>query len=437
METPKILVLDRNEELAERVRAILADTDVEIVSCTRVGSASHVNHEHEGPFQVMIAGPSLATKTGLRRLALLHKEWPATSIVMSFQDRPDAPLREIIQVGADDVLEMPADDTSIRGAIRRAMEIGERRLSSMPATTYSPSGVVMAARAPAKVFTVSSATGGCGKTFYATNMALLLSQQTDARVALVDLDLQFGEVTTALRLHPNFTIYDVLKANEEAEENVDLASHIDEYVVSYEGRFDVLAAPKDPAQADRINPVEVTKVLEAMRARYDYVVVDTPTALAETVLAAFDLSERLFVMCTLDLPSVRNLGMFLQTLQKLRISSDAVSLVLNKVEKDLGISVEQITKLFPQGFRATLPYAKEVSRSINLGKPVLVSYPDTEISKGLIKGMDDLLPQEAQAKLAALALAAKRNSGFFKFLRRHPAVTAAPAPAPTPAGVDR
>ncbi|MGH2784031.1 MAG: AAA family ATPase [Actinomycetota bacterium] len=429
MDTPKILVLDRNEELAERVRAILADTDVEIVSCTRVGSASHVNHEHEGPFQVMIAGPSLATKTGLRRLALLHKEWPATSIVMSFQDRPEAPLREIIQVGADDVLEMPADDTSIRGAIRRAMEIGERRLASMPVTTYAPTGVSVASRAPAKVFTVSSATGGCGKTFYATNMAMILSQQTDARVALVDLDLQFGEVTTALRLHPNFTIYDVLRANEEADGNIDLAAHIDEYVVRFEDRFDVLAAPKDPAQADRINPVEVTKVLEAMRSRYDYVVVDTPTALAETVLAAFDLSERLFVMCTLDLPSVRNLGMFLQTLQKLRISPEAVSLVLNKVEKDLGISVDQITKLFPQGFRSTLPYAKEVSKSINLGKPVIESFPDTEVSKGLIKGMDDLLPPEARAKLAALSAGAKK-SGIFKFLRRG-------AAAPTPVGVDR
>ena len=427
METPKILVLDRSEELAERVRAILADTDVEIVSCTRVGSASHVNHEHEGPFQVLIAGPSLATKTGLRRLALLHKEWPATSIIMSFQDRPDAPLREIIQVGADDVLEMPADDTSIRGAIRRAMEIGERRLSSMPVASYATPGVQVVSRAPAKVFTVSSATGGCGKTFYATNMAMILSQQTDARVALVDLDLQFGEVTTALRLHPNYTIYDVLRANE-ADDNVDLASHIDEYVVSFENRFDVLAAPKDPAQADRINPVEVTKVLEAMRARYDYVVVDTPTALAETVLAAFDLSERLFVMCTLDLPSVRNLGMFLQTLQKLRIPTDAVSLVLNKVEKDLGISVDQITKLFPQGFRATLPYAKEVSKSINLGKPVIESFPDTEISRGLIKGMDDLIPADARAKLAALS--SGKRSGFFKFLKRE-------APAPTPVGVDR
>jgi pilus assembly protein CpaE len=374
----------------------------------------------------MIAGPSLATKTGLRRLAVLHKESPATSIIMSFADRPEASLREIIQVGADDVIEMPADDTSIRGAIRRTLEIAERRGALGPIVTTVQAPTAAAARPLGKVFTVCSATGGCGKTFFATNIALLLSRQPDARVALVDLDLQFGEVTTALRLHPNYTIFDVLRA-EESEEGVDLASHIEEFVVSFEGRFSVLAAPKDPAQADRITPVEVTRVVEALRARYDYVVVDTPTALAETVLAAFDMSEHLFVMATLDLPSVRNLGMFLQTLQKLRVSSENVSLLMNKVEKDVGISVDQITKLFPQGFAAELPYAKEVSRSINIGKPVIVSYPESEVSRGIVTGMREFLPEGA---LAAAEAGSKpvRTGGLLRFFKRQP--------APRPAGVE-
>jgi pilus assembly protein CpaE len=427
MDDIKILVLDRSEELAERVRAIAAEVspDAEIVSCTKIGSASHVNHDHEGPFAVLISGPSLATKTGLKRLAQLHRDSPTTSIVMAFDRRPEASLREIVQVGADDVIELPGDETAIKGAIKRALELAEKRYvpaGSTPVVVQAQAG----ARPLGKVFTVSSATGGCGKTFYATNIALLLSQLPNTRVALVDLDLQFGEVSTALRLHPNFTIYDVLRA-EESDEPVDLASHLGEFLVDYEGRFSVLAAPKDPAQADRITPVDVTKVIETLRANYDYVVVDTPTALAETVLAAFDLSEHLFLMCTLDLPSVRNLGMFIQTLEKLRVSSDNVSLILNKVEKDVGISVDQITKLFPQGFRSTLPYAKEVSRSINVGQPVLTSFPDTEVSKNLIAGMKEFLPEEARDRMTAAQAATKNGHGLFRFFRRHnspPAATA-------------
>ena len=177
MENPKILVLDRSEELAERVRAITAEMTPppEIVSCTKIGSASHVNHEHEGPFAVMVAGPSLGTKTGLKRLALLHRDSPSTSIIMGFDQRPEASLRDIIQVGADDIIELPGDDTSIKGAIKRALELAEKRL-----VPTSGSQVVVQAQTGArplgKVFTVSSATGGCGKTFYATNIALLLSQ---------------------------------------------------------------------------------------------------------------------------------------------------------------------------------------------------------------------------------------------------------------------
>ena len=142
----------------------------------------------------------------------------------------------------------------------------------------------------------------------------------------------------------------------------------------------VLPAPKDPTDADRIHPTDVTKVIEAARRRWDYVVVDTPAQLSEVVLAAFDLSNSLYVMATMDLPSVRNMGVFLNTLDKLKIPSDNINLILNKAEKDVGIDVEQITKLFPQGFQAVLPYAREVSKSVNVGTPILAFAPASETS---------------------------------------------------------
>ncbi len=400
MNVPKILVLDRNDELAEQIRRIVEDR-AEVSACTRVG-ANHIN-EHEGPISVFIAGPSLASRAGLRRLAVLHRELPASSFLIAFAKRPTASLRDIVQVGADDLVELPVDDLTLRSSVLRCIELAEQRagvLSSAPEPSqmpaYSANGEVAEPRPLGKVVTVSSASGGCGKTFYATNTAYLLSQ-AGARVALIDLDLQFGEVSTALRLQPTYTIVDVLKQDESG----DLASHIDEYLVSYGDHFKVLATPRDPAEADRITPVEVTRIIEALRTRFDYVIVDTPAALAETVLAAFDVSEKLYVMATLDLPSVRNLGIFLQTLEKLRIPSDNISLVLNKVESDVGISVEQIVKLFPQGFRSTLPYAREVSKSINMGEPVLSTHPQSEVSKRLVAGLTDLLPEGARSTVPA------------------------------------
>ena len=393
----KILVLDRSEELAEQIRSFAEElpNDPEVVSCTKIGSIDHVQ-EHDGPFSVLVAGPSLGTRAGLRRLAAIHREQPGTAIVVAFQNEPDASLREIVQVGAVDMVDYPVDDLSLRAALKRALEMSLRiGAVTVYEPIYQPAEAVPQTR-NARVFTVCSATGGCGKTFYATNLAMFLAQNSSARVALVDLDLQFGEITTSLRLQPSYTIADVLSHE---DEDVDLTTHIEDYLVQYEDKFWALPAPKEPSQADRITPTEVTKILDVLRTHYDYLVVDTPTALAETVLAAFDLSEHLFVMATLDLPSVRNLGLFLQTLQKLRISSDNVSLVMNKVEKDVGIDVEQITKLFPQGFRSTLPYAKEVSRSVNLGKPILAAQPDADIAKRIASGLTEFLPPDARRRL--------------------------------------
>ncbi len=418
--TPKILILDRSEDLAEQVRAVADDLEhpPEVVSCTRVGSAGHVL-EHDGPFSMILAGPSLATKAGLKRLAGLHRELPGSAFIICFEHRPDASLREIVQVGAIDLLEMPVDDAALRQSIRRGLEMADSR-PRPHVSVVGPEGPPPAPAREARVFTVCSATGGCGKTFYATNMAMFLAENTNARVALVDLDLQFGEITTALRLQPSFTIVDAVQGGADDEAPADLSTHIEDYMIQYNGSFWTLAAPREPSQADEITPVDATRVIEALRNQFDYVVVDTPTALAETVLAAFDLSEHLFAMATLDLPSVRNLGVFLQTLEKLQIPTGNISLILNKVERDIGIDVAQIVKMFPQGFRAQLPYAKEVARSINMGRPVVASYPDVPVSFRLAEGLAEFLPEADRDRFHAAnqARAQARGGVFSRFLRR-------------------
>jgi pilus assembly protein CpaE len=415
----KILVLERSIELAEQIRAAAEgiDPSVEVVACNRVGAVSDVLMS-EGPFTVLFAGPSLASRSGLRRLAALHEDCPATSIVLAFTDRPDASLREIVQAGADDILRLPFDQDDLTIALERALDIGGRRLAgAKPSTTPGviPLPVSPAVPTQAKVFTVSSATGGCGKTFMATNMALFLARHTGKRVVLVDLDLQFGEVSTALRLRPNYTIYDALHRE---DDDFDFGDHLDEFLVTHEGGFSVLAAPKDPAEADRIGPADVTRILDVLRSHCDYLVVDTPAALTEVVLAAFDVSEHLFSLATVDLPSVRNLGVFLQTLDKLRIPSDNISLILNKAERDVGLDIGQITRLFPQGFKAILPYAREVSRSINMGMPVLASDPTAEVSRKLAACLLEYLPDADRAKAGAGLEAPVKSQGRFKLFGR-------------------
>ena len=398
MSNTRILVLDRNETLADQVRSVMAAVPgVTVECCTRVADVGDLLTD-DGPFDVLVVGPSLGTRAGLSRIEVIHDELPGMSVVLAFSRRPTAALREIVRTGACDLLQLPAEDKDLQEALERAIQLA----SAAPVAVASaplPAAAVPGERPPGRVFSTSSATGGCGKTFLATNLAYYLAHQTGKRTCVVDLDLQFGEVTTALRLRPRYTIFDALQREDTNE--ADLQEHIDEYLVEHETGFSVLAAPKEPSEADHISSPDVTRIIEAVRTRFDYVVVDTPAALTEIVLAAFDLSDVLYTMATLDLPSVRNMGVFLNQLERLKIPSDNIRLILNKAERDVGIDVDQVTRLFPKQFSAVLPYAKEVSRSINLGMPVMASSPNAEISRLMSLGLADLLPPEIRARVEA------------------------------------
>lgn len=416
----KILVLDRGDGLAEQLRSLsdqFSDAP-KIIACTRIGAVGEMLEE-DGPFDLLVAGPSLGTRSGLARLRIIAEELPEMRIVLAFSRRPDASLRDIVRTGAIDLLQLPVEDAELVESLERAAALVPRPAEA--ASTVAPQALaepVAPAAAPpdrpGTVYTIASATGGCGKTFYATNLAWFLHKWMGKKVCIVDLDLQFGEVSTALRLRPKYTIFDALQ-REDSDES-DLQAHIEEYTVVHDTGIHVLAAPREPSEADRISPPDVTRILDAVRMRFDYVLVDTPPALAETVLAAFDLSDLLYVMATLDLPSVRNMSVFLSTLDRLKIDTANLRLVLNKAEEDIGIDIDQVTKLFPQGFESILPYAKEVSRSINLGMPVMAASPDAEISRLMAQGMKLVLPAELQGRVDEQTQ--PKRTGIGRFFRK-------------------
>lgn len=411
MRNPKILVLDREPNLAVQVKSVAADLrpHPEVVVCERATAVGEMLTD-QGPFDVLVAGPSTGTKTGLSRLQVIHDELPAMSIVLAFSERPDAQLRDIVKVGAIDILHLPTNDRILRDTIERGISL------SRPLPQHAELAAAVPAAHPetGTVFTIASATGGCGKTFYATNLAYFLRQHTGKRTVIVDLDLQFGEVSAALRLRPRYSIADALAREEEEGQ---LATYLQEYMVTHDTGVQVLAAPKDPTDADRIHPTDVTRVLEAARSQFDYVVVDTPAQLSEVVLAAFDLSNSLYVMATMDLPSVRNMGVFLNTLEKLKIPSDNVNLVLNKAERDIGLDVDQITKLFPQGFSSVLPYAREVSKSVNVGTPILAFAPNSDISRRMSAGLSPVLPDDIRFRVQNDALSKSRHGVLSRVFR--------------------
>jgi MinD-like ATPase involved in chromosome partitioning or flagellar assembly/DNA-binding NarL/FixJ family response regulator len=392
----RLLIVDRKGSFSgeiERAARLLEDVPKVTVLSYPTRLAEEV--AAEAP-DVVLAAPEEMTVTGLRRLAQVHRAAPNCVIVLTQPaDGPPIAMTDAASCGASEVVTYPATTLRLRNALGRILEAAAAAREQVvvrqvvPEAPLPPPYAQPVAAAVstglAKVFTVTSPTGGCGKTFFATNLASYLAGATGGRVLLVDLDLQFGEVSLALGLHPKRTIAELIN-----EEHLEEA--FPEYVVDHEAGYKVLSAPADPFAAELVGPREATVVLQAARALYDYVVVDTPPSLNEVVLAAFDQSRYLVVMATMDVPSLRNLKVFLETIERLKLPAEGVSCVLNKAEPDNGIDLDELLRVYPGGFAAVLPYAKEVSRSLNIGKPVVNVDPRSEISLRILEGCVKLVP---------------------------------------------
>jgi pilus assembly protein CpaE len=388
----RILVISRSPALSRAIQASLGP-GYEVVTSANVGDVVD-EVEEQGPFDVLVAGPVFDSHAGMARLATVRAAGAVPSIVLALGPKPKASLSDIVRTGAVDLVEYPTSKRQLAAALKRAFDIADVSASSAdPTLPVVAHGVAVDRPKFAEVFTVASSSGGCGKTFYATNLACYLAAQTGQRVCLVDLDLQFGEVSTALHLRPRFTISDLL-SREPVDED-DLDEHVEEFLEEHELGFSVLAAPFSPADADMIAPKDVYKVMGALRRHFDYIVVDTPAQLSEIVLAAFDHSTRVLCMVTLDLPSIRNMRVFLSTLEKLRINSQTIGVVLNKVEDDIGIDINDVQEVLDNRIVSVLPYSREVMKSINKGKPALVSAASSEIGKKLAGGMQQFLSDGA------------------------------------------
>jgi pilus assembly protein CpaE len=380
MRAQRLLVLDETEDLSvqvERVAAALRPRPA-VVWCESF-DALDATIRDAGPFDVMVAGPIALKANGFQRLRELRVRLPETQLLLALNHWRSSDLRETVRAGALDILRLPVADHALMEAVEQAIETG----GAMRTARGDDREEEPEKEGPGTVIAVVSASGGSGKTFLATNLAYhLVSSQK--RTCLIDLDLQFGELSTALRLKPRHTIFDLFSTEVEEE---DLAGRIDEYLERHESGIRVLAAPDDPEQADAIEAPHVASLITAARSKFDYVVIDTPTALSEGVLVALEHADQIFCLATLDLPSVRNLGVMLATLKKLKVPTDRVTLLLNKVEPDVGIDVARVEQYFPQGFSMIIPYGREVNRSLNMGQPVLAYAPRGEVSKALAAGL--------------------------------------------------
>lgn len=320
-----------------------------------------------------IFGPSLADRDALALAGALQQGTPDVSVLLIRRQESGELIRQALRAGIKDVLSSASDEAAVRTAAARALEIARTLRGRLGGAAPTDPGE---GRSPGRVITVFSSKGGCGKTFLSTNLAVALSRG-GAEVALVDLDLHFGDVAIMLHLFPSHTIYD-------AAENPGLdALSLKSLLTRHDSGVWTLVAPTEPTIADTINPGAIGSILKLLRSAFDYVVIDTPPAFSEPVLAAFDESDWLVMLATLDVPSIKNLRLTLQTMELLHFPKSRIRVVINRADSKVGLRLPDVEKLLSSPVDTTIPSSRSVPLSVNKGSPIMLEEPKGPVADSI------------------------------------------------------
>lgn len=321
---------------------------------------------HPDEFAVIL-GPSMNLSAAVAFADTYRVMRPALSVILVRHSVDTSVLAEALRSGMREVA-ATSDDATISSAVRRARTLHEA-LTQQQVTSSLERG---------RVITVFSAKGGVGKTTIATNLAMALADSGNREVCLVDLDLAFGDVAITLQVFPTRTIADAVAM----QHSLDLAG-LESLLTPYHDGVSALVAPVQPDAKDTISSQLVARILELLRQRFTFVVVDTPPAFDDQVLQAFDVSDQILLVATPDVPALKNLKIALETMSLLNYPRERCSLVLNRADAKVGITAEEASTTLAMTITSSIPSSRDVPASINRGETMVRSEPRHSVSAAI------------------------------------------------------
>ncbi|MBB1509469.1 AAA family ATPase [Tessaracoccus sp. MC1756] len=290
-----------------------------------------------------------------------------------------------VRAGVRDIIPVAAEPHELRAALDRAADrvFASRAAQDMPGMLPPPvsgrTGVVV---------TVTSPKGGVGKTTVATNLAVGLAQRFPQQVVLIDADVHFGDVASALNLQAQHSLPDIARGPA-ARDSIAVKSYVTQHVT---GLF-VVPGSDSPADADTVTGDDLAQLVSLLRGQFAYVVIDTAPGLTDHTLAALDHTDHLVLVTSLDVPGVRGLRKEIDTLNDLKMIAGRRTIVVNFNERSRGMTIADVEATIRAGVDVALPQSNGVPLSTNQGIPLLQSGGRDPVSKGLLSLVDAVAPQ--------------------------------------------
>lgn len=309
----------------------------------------------------------------------ISQSFSTTPILFVFESEDGFDMKRAMRAGVDDVLFLDAPLAKIQEDLQIAMNKRAALLQEKPDS-----------RKNAKVITVASTKGGVGKTTVVVNLAAALSKQSK-RIVIIDLDLQFGDVSMFLDARPKRTVYDWVKEDQEGK-------RIEDYLTLSKQGISILPAPQRPEFAEVITGNDVRRAINLLKQRFDFVLIDVSSHMNENSIVALESSDDILVMTYMDLPTLKNSKLLIDTLALLKLE-DHVNVVLNRQLKMKGMSTDTVERVLGMKLFAALPgMEKMMTTAVNEGVPIRFSQPKSSFARTITKMADVFVrPIDVQA----------------------------------------
>jgi pilus assembly protein CpaE len=354
LDSYRYLVFTDDPRAEDAIRAALPpDAALRIVSIANAVGLGARYVDETSPDLVLVSSADNPERA-LRLISEVSGEGFDAAVIALHEGNANGFMASAFRAGADDLIVFPIGPDQLGFELQKVMA---RRRTPSAASTRSP------------MITVLGPKGGTGKTLTSCNLAVALAD-SGARPIVIDIDLQFGDVGLALGLRPDHTIYDLVTAGGTLD-----GEKVESFAVRHPSGASALLAPTRPDQAAVVTTPFLAQLLDVLRARYDYVIVDTPPAFSPEVITAIDASSHLCLVGMLDALSLKDTKIGFETLQQMGYEADEIMLVLNRADSSVGISMSDVHRLISKAPDVLIPSDRAIPRALTSGQTIYEADP--------------------------------------------------------------
>ena len=374
MKKIKVVLADDNENIRQSVRGLLElDGEIDVIAEAVDGKDVLEKIQTMEP-EIVIMDVNMPGIDGIEATEYITLNHPNIYVVMISVDDNIQNFKKAMMAGAKEYLIKPLSPHELNDTVKKVAELGRKNIGRNQVEPPGPKVPLKENR----IITVFGTKGGVGKSTICANVAVSAAEKGRAgKISIVDLDIQFGDISVMMNINPRKTISELMQEGENLNRELFEGFLYERYGVN------ILPSPNKPELAELVTPLGVRRILELCQDMHELTFVDTPSFIDDISITALEMSQVILLMITLDLPTIKNVKKGIEILRSLGLLPKA-RLILNRSSGVAGIEPHDVEKVLDMKIMAEVPSdGKLVLSSINQGIPFIKISPKAPISKSM------------------------------------------------------